>query len=180
MCGKKRKNLFGIFFFLIRLNPMPKEKDIKEYKMGLARAALGALKRKGDDGRETSAGMGDADADASKFQSLKWHDEMSILAKRRKIEKEREEEIVMRKKKALEEEMQRNQVKEEEQEEEEHRRDLEIERLGQEVSARRVTDVQMPSNVLKEVVGEFHLFSHFHIRYIFQKSLRHVYAKMRK
>ena len=166
-----------IFFFLISLNPTPKEKEIKEYEMGLARAALGSLKRKRNDGGETSAGStGDADADASadasKFESLQWRDEMSILKKRRKIEKEKEEEIIMRKKKALEEEMNRNEVEEEVVEEEDHRGDREIERLCQEVSARRVTDVQTPSDVLKEVVGEFgstFSFSHFHSKYIFWK-----------
>ena len=156
------KKLFPFFFFN-KLNPTPKEKEIKEYELGLARAALGSLKRKGDDGGETSRSTRDANADASKFESLQWHDEMSILSKRRKIEKEREEEIIMKKKKALEEEINRNEVEEEEVEEEDHRGDPEIERLGQEVSARRVSDVQMPSNVLREVVGEFSLCIHFRI-----------------
>ena len=79
----------NIFFIHIRMNPMPKEKEIKEYEMGLARVALGALKRKGDDGGEPSGSKEDANADASKFKSLKWHDEMSILAKQRKIEKQK-------------------------------------------------------------------------------------------
>ena len=78
---------------------------------------------------------------------------------------------MIKKKKVLEEEIRRNEVEEEEAELEDHRGDIEIERLGQEVSARRVTDVQTPSNVLKEVVGKFHLFSHFRSIYIFQKYL---------
>ena len=99
------------------MNATPKEKEQKEYEMGLARAVLGALKRKrqGDVGGdigvsgggegESTTEQSEVERDVAKFEYLKWKDKMAILAKRRKIEKRREEEIIRKKKAALAEEI---------------------------------------------------------------------------
>ena len=92
-------------FFHCRMNLTPKEKEMKEYKIGLTRAALGEVNRnrgRGEsretsaaDGRETSSGSVTSDnADVSKFESLRWKDDMTILTKRRKTETKHDKEIL--------------------------------------------------------------------------------------
>ena len=57
------------------MNPTPKEKEIKEYELGLARAALGALKRRRDvsvssePSTSTAAGGGEGSDEADMFQN---------------------------------------------------------------------------------------------------------------
>ena len=92
--------------------------------------------------------------EASKFESLRWNDEMKIISKRRKIEERREVEIIEKKKKALEEEINRAEEEEDEVDGGDGGVDREIERLGEEVASRIVADVQCPRSVLKHSVGK--------------------------
>ena len=150
------------------MNATPKEKEQEEYEMGLARVALGALKRKrqGDVGGgwkgegESMSEQSEVERDVAKFESLKWKDKMAILAKRRKLEKRREEEIIEKKKAALAEE---NDAGDSEAEDDGGERgdeteDTKIEDplrgLGEEVPQRKVDDVQTPHNILHRSVGE--------------------------
>ena len=153
------------------MNATLKEKEQKEYEMGLARAALGALKRKrqdvcGDVGvgvggeGESSTEQSEVDRDVAKFESLKWKDEMVILTKRRKIEKSREEEIIKKKEAALVEEMNAGDSEAEDNGGGwgDKTEDMEIEDplrgLGEEVAKRKVDDVQTPHNILHHSVGQ--------------------------
>ena len=149
---------------------MLKEKEIKEYKIGLARAALGMLKRKRDGGEpqpstSSKGSNGEDAADVSKFESLQWRQEMTIIAKRRKLEEECEAEILATKKKVLQDEMNAdpNSLAEEDEVPRQNLSDAEAEivKLGQEVSNRKVTDVQSPAPVLKQHMGEYISVSYF-------------------
>ena len=153
------------------MNATPKEKEQKEYEMGLARVVLGALKRKrqdvGGDVGVSGGGEGESmteqsevDRDVAKFESLKWRDKMVILAKRRKIEKSREEEIIKKKEAALAEEINAGDGEAEDGggERGDETEEMEIEDpvrgLGEEVAKGKMDDVQMPHNVLYRSVGE--------------------------
>ena len=170
---RRDKVINRTFFF--RMNPTPKEKEIKEYELGLARAALGALKRKRDvsissePSTSTAAGGGEGSdkADISKFESLKWKGEMQILAKRKKIETEREQEILVAKKAALEAEMNADPDGEAEDDDKPKRKleDSKLERLCKEVAQRKVTDVQHPVEVLSDKMGECSVVLNFRSEY---------------
>ena len=162
-----------------RMNATPKEKEQKEYEMGLARGALGALKRKrqgdgyfgGEGEGESTSKESEVQRDVAKFELLKWKDEMAILPKRRKKEKSRDKEIIQKKKAALAEEINAGDSEAEDDSEErgDETEEMEIEDplggLGGEVMKRKVTMYRCPTMfctiVLVRLFGIFlfHIFT---------------------
>ena len=127
------------------MRPTEKEKEDREYELGLARAAL----RKLNCMKKTE--------DTRKFESLKWADEVTIISKRRKIEDNKAKELRKRKANAIENINKRHED-ESEVDESDDEQDIQASLLSKRPV---VTDLQTPNRVLRQTVGK--LFSHFRV-----------------